>query len=51
LDVHNAFLHEKLEEVYLRQPLVYEDKSRPNYVCKLEKALYGLKQSPEGMVL
>jgi histone deacetylase 1/2 len=26
--------------------LVYVDKTRPNYVCKLDKALYGLKQAP-----
>jgi histone deacetylase 1/2 len=30
----------------MRQPPRYEDKSFPNFVCKLDKALYGLKQAP-----
>jgi hypothetical protein len=44
LDVQNVFLHGYLEEdVYMRQPLGYEDKALPNYICNLDKALYGLK--------
>jgi hypothetical protein len=30
----------------MRQPLGYEDKSNPSYVCQLDKAIYGPKQAP-----
>jgi hypothetical protein len=30
----------------MKQPLGYEDKTKPNFVCKLDNALYGLKQAP-----
>jgi hypothetical protein len=47
LDIQNVFLHDILEEdVFMKQPPGYEDKSRPHYVCKLDKAIYGLKQAP-----
>jgi hypothetical protein len=47
LDVYNAFLHGKIEEeVYLHQPQGYEDRTRPNFVCKLKKTLYVVKQAP-----
>ena len=30
----------------MSQPLGFEDKKHPEYVCKLKTALYGLKQAP-----
>ncbi|GKC40361.1 putative reverse transcriptase, RNA-dependent DNA polymerase, partial [Tanacetum coccineum] len=47
MDVKSAFLYGKIkEEVYVYQPLGFEDPKFPNKVYKVEKALYGLHQAP-----
>jgi hypothetical protein len=47
MDVKSAFLNGPIkEEVYVEQPLDFEDSEYPNHVYKLSKALYGLKQAP-----
>ena len=47
MDVKSAFLNGFIkEEVYIEQPLSFENFDFPNLVFKLSKALYGLKNSP-----
>ncbi|GJY59688.1 retrovirus-related pol polyprotein from transposon TNT 1-94 [Tanacetum coccineum] len=47
MDVKTAFLYGKIEEeVYVCQPLGFEDPKFPDRVYKVEKALYGLHQAP-----
>ncbi|GJR01700.1 putative ribonuclease H-like domain-containing protein [Tanacetum coccineum] len=46
IDVKSAFLYGKIEEeVYVCQPLGFEDPDFPDRVYKVEKALYGLHQA------
>ncbi|GJT32980.1 putative ribonuclease H-like domain-containing protein [Tanacetum coccineum] len=48
MDVKSAFLYGKIEkEVYVCQPLVFEDPDFLDRVYKVEKALYGLHQTPK----
>ncbi|GKB80272.1 putative ribonuclease H-like domain-containing protein [Tanacetum coccineum] len=48
MDVKSAFIYGKIEEeVYVCQPLGFEDPDFPNRVYKLEKVLYGLHQAPK----
>nr|GEX69524.1 retrovirus-related Pol polyprotein from transposon TNT 1-94 [Tanacetum cinerariifolium] len=47
MDVKSAFLYGKIEEeVYICQPLRFEDPDFPDRVYKVEKSLYGLHQAP-----
>ncbi|GJR53169.1 retrovirus-related pol polyprotein from transposon TNT 1-94 [Tanacetum coccineum] len=47
MDVKSAFLHGKIEEeVYVCQPLGFEDLEFTDKVYKVEKALYSLHQAP-----
>ncbi|GJZ24050.1 putative ribonuclease H-like domain-containing protein [Tanacetum coccineum] len=47
MDVKSAFLYGKIEEeVYVCQPLGFEDPNNPDKVYKVVKALYGLHQAP-----
>nr|GEY33464.1 putative ribonuclease H-like domain-containing protein [Tanacetum cinerariifolium] len=47
MDVKSAFLYETIkEEVYVCQPLGFEDLDHPDKVYKVVKALYGLHQAP-----
>jgi hypothetical protein len=45
-DIKQAFPNAPIDStIYVEQPIGFNDKNKPNYVCKLNKALYGLKQS------
>nr|GEV32482.1 putative ribonuclease H-like domain-containing protein [Tanacetum cinerariifolium] len=47
MDVKSAFLYETIEEeVYVCQPLGFEDPDHPDKVYKVVKVLYGLHQAP-----
>nr|GEV32613.1 ribonuclease H-like domain-containing protein [Tanacetum cinerariifolium] len=47
MDVKSAFLYGTIEEeVYVCQPLWFEDPNHPDKVYKVVKALYGLHQAP-----
>ncbi|GJT66715.1 putative ribonuclease H-like domain-containing protein, partial [Tanacetum coccineum] len=47
MDVKSAFLYGKIkEEVYVCQPLRFEDPDFLDRVYKVEKALYGLHHAP-----
>ena len=47
MDVKTTFLKGGIEEeVYLEQPMGFEEHGRHSHVCRLKKALYGLKQAP-----
>ncbi|GKA97442.1 putative ribonuclease H-like domain-containing protein [Tanacetum coccineum] len=47
IDVKSAFLYGQIEEeVYVCQPLGFEDPDYPDKVYKVVKALYGLHQAP-----
>nr|GEV42912.1 copia protein [Tanacetum cinerariifolium] len=50
MDVNSDFLYGRIKkEVYVCQPLGFEDSDFPNRVYKLEKALYGLHQAPKDL--
>jgi hypothetical protein len=47
MDVKNAFLNGVIQEdVYVRQPLRFENPEYSDRVYKLSNTLYGLKQAP-----
>jgi hypothetical protein len=47
MDIKSAFLNGPIEEeVYVEQPLGFEDEEYHNHIYKLHKTVYGLKQAP-----
>ncbi|GJT43454.1 putative ribonuclease H-like domain-containing protein [Tanacetum coccineum] len=52
MDMKSAFLYGKIEEeVYVCQPLGFEDPKFPNRVYKVENALYGQHQAPRACLI
>lgn len=48
MDVKSAFMNAYItKEVYVHQPLGFENPKNPDFVFKLKKSLYGLKQTPK----
>ena len=46
MDVRATFLNEDLvEDVYMSQPIGFEEVDKEHMVCKLQKSIYGLKQA------
>nr|GEY47368.1 copia protein [Tanacetum cinerariifolium] len=46
MDEKSEFIYGTIEEVYVCQPIGFEDPDYPNKVYKVVKALYGLHQAP-----
>ena len=46
MDVRTTFLNRDLvEDIYMSQPIGFEEVGKENMVCKLQKSIYGLKQA------
>jgi hypothetical protein len=46
IDVKNAYLNGEINtDIYMKQPVEFEDSCYPDMVWTLQKGLYGLKQA------